>query len=382
MKIGVIGVGGRGVHAHQAHRPEEDVEIVAGADVSEEALAAFKEKFKAASVDTDYRRLLEHKDIDAVFVTSPDFCHEEQAAAALEAGKAVYLEKPMAITIQGADRILRAAKENKAKLFVGHNMRYMSIIRKMKELIDKGAIGEVKAAWCRHFVAYGGDSFFKDWHSERKNTTGMLLQKGAHDIDVLHWLCASYTKRDTAFGGLTVYDRCERRLPTEKGDGTYNSKNWPPLSQTGLSPVIDIEDQSMVLMELGNNIFASYLQCHFTPDAWRNYTFIGTEGRLENIGDSPDSVIRIWNKRREFDERGDEQIEGEKIEGGHGGSDVGIIDEFIRFVREGGSTYTDPIAARYSVAVGHLATESLRSGGTPFDIPPLPAELEEYFLSM
>lgn len=56
----------------------------------------------------------------------------------------------------------------------------------MKELIDAGAIGEVKTIWCRHFVGNGGDYYFKDWHAERKNTTSLLLQKGAHDIDVIH----------------------------------------------------------------------------------------------------------------------------------------------------------------------------------------------------
>ncbi len=56
----------------------------------------------------DYRVLLAREDIEAVFVCSPDFLHEEHAVAALEAGKDVYLEKPMAITIEGCDRILRA----------------------------------------------------------------------------------------------------------------------------------------------------------------------------------------------------------------------------------------------------------------------------------
>jgi predicted dehydrogenase len=81
-------------------------------------------------------------------VTTPDFLHEEQAVAALEAGKAVYLEKPMAITIPGCDRILETAYRTKTRLYLGHNMRHMAFVLKMKELIDEGAIGEVKAAWC------------------------------------------------------------------------------------------------------------------------------------------------------------------------------------------------------------------------------------------
>ena len=154
LNIGVIGVGGRGALADHAHKPEEGVKIVAGADISDKFLSKFKEKYGPDTfVTKDYRRLLAKSEIEAVFVTSPDFMHEEHASAALEAGKAVYLEKPMAITVEGCDRILQTAFRKKAKLYLGHNMRHMTFVLKMKELIDKGAIGEVKSVWCRHFVS-------------------------------------------------------------------------------------------------------------------------------------------------------------------------------------------------------------------------------------
>src|SRR5450759_19804 len=161
LKIGVIGVGGRGALADHAHKPGEGVKIVAGADISDKFLTDFKEKYGPETFITkDYRQLLVRPEIGAVFVTSPDFLHEEHAIAALEAGKAVYLEKPMAITIEGCDRILKTAFRKKVKLYLGHNMRHMTFVLKMKELIDKGAIGEVKSGWCRHFVSYGGDAYF------------------------------------------------------------------------------------------------------------------------------------------------------------------------------------------------------------------------------
>lgn len=386
LLIGVIGAGGRGHLAEYAHKPEEGVRVVAGMDVHDAPLTAFKERFgNDVFVTKDYHELLHRDEIDAVFVTSPDYAHEEQAVAALEHGKAVYLEKPMAITIEGCDRILTAAYQNKAKLYVGHNMRHMALTIKMKELIDKGAIGEVKAGWCRHFVGYGGDAYFKDWHAERKNTTGLLLQKGAHDIDILHWLCGGYSRRVVGMGGLTVYDRItDRHDPSERGDARFRLENWPPLSQKGLNPIIDVEDISMMLMELDNGVFCSYQQCHYTPDGWRNYTIIGTEGRIENFGDSPGMcVLRVFNRRTEYNPWGDEQYFFPRLHygrgGGHGGADPLIVAEFIRFVREGGRIQTSPIAARYSVAAGYSATQSLRNGAMPEDIPPLPEEIVEYF---
>jgi len=381
LSIGVIGAGGRGGLADCAHKPEQGVRVVAGADVRDEALEDFGRKYPDALVTRDYKQLLADRELDAVFVTSPDYCHEEHAVAALNAGKDVYLEKPMATSIAGCDRILRAALENRSKLYVGHNMRHFTVIRKMKELIDAGTIGEVKVGWCRHFVAYGGDAYFKDWHAERAKSTSLLLQKGAHDIDVLHWLCGGYSEKVAAMGGLTLYDRItDRHDPSQRGDAGWHLENWPPLSQKGLNPIIDVEDVSMMLMRLDNGVLASYQQCHYTPDAWRNYTIIGTEGRVENFGDAPgESTVRLWNRRHHYCPQGDREFPIGHEEGSHGGADPKIVAEFVRYLRAGGKVATSPVAARYSVAAGCMAAKSLRSGGRPLKIPGLPEDVLAYF---
>lgn len=383
IRIGVIGAGGRGGLAGLAHCPEQGVRLVAGADIREEALAHFRKKYGDDAFTTkDYRELLDRKDIDAVFVTTPDYLHEEHALAALAAGKSVYLEKPMAITIEGCDRILRSAQTRKAKLYLGHNMRHFPVIRKMKELIDSGAIGQVKAGWCRHFVSYGGDAYFKDWHAERKNATSLLLQKGAHDIDILHWLCGSYTRRVTAMGNLTVYNQItDRHAPEERGNAGWSESNWPPLSQKQLNPIIDVEDLSLMLMELQSGVLCSYQQCHYAPDAWRNYTIIGTEGRIENFGDVPGekTVVRLWNRRCGYVPEGHEQFYFPDEGGSHGGADPRIVAEFVRFLREGGKTDTSPVAGRYAVAAGCQAAASLRDSCRAQDVVPVPADLKAYF---
>jgi predicted dehydrogenase len=379
LKIGVIGVGGRGNLARAAHKPEEGCRIVAGADISEKALENLKE-FVGDDVflTNDYKELLAIDDIDAVFITSPDFLHEEQGVAALEAGKAVYLEKPMAITIEGCDKMLKTAKENGAKLFIGHNMRHFPVILKMKEIIDSGAIGEIQAGWCRHFVGYGGDAYFRDWHSEIKNTTGLLLQKGAHDIDVMHWLMNGYTKTVVGMGMLSVYDKCERRPSDEPGCAKWDDNQWPPLEQNGFSPIIDVEDHNMIMMQLDNGAQASYMQCHYSPDSERNYTFIGTKGRIENIGDHGAGEIHVWNRRGPR-YTPDIIYKIKPVEGGHGGADSGIVPSFLDFVRYGTKTNTSPIAARNSVAAGVLGHKSMRSGCAPQEVPQLPGELIKYF---
>lgn len=382
LRIGVIGAGGRGGLAGLAHRPDDGVRLVAGCDKDTKALERFQETYGADTLVTDdYRGVLDREDIEAVFVTTPDFLHEEHAVAAIRAGKHVYLEKPMAITIEGCDRILREAYEAKVKLYLGHNMRHFAIIRKMKDIIEAGMIGQVKAGWCRHFVSYGGDAYFKDWHAERDKSTGLLLQKGAHDIDVLHWLCGGYTQRVSAMGGLTVYDQIDdRHAPAERGDASFVAGNWPPLSQKGMHPKIEVEDISMVLMHLDNGVFASYQQCHFTPDGWRNYTIIGTEGRIENFNDAGEGLVRLWNTRFDgFREEADVHFNIPPQEGTHGGGDPKIVDEFVRYIRDGGKMTTSPIAARYSVATGCTATESLRNGCNALDVPRCDPELAAHF---
>lgn len=381
LRIGVIGVHGRGGLAGHAHQPKENVRLVAGADPQQKFLDQFGEKYEAAFLTQDYRELLARDDVHAVFICSPDYCHEEQAVAALEAGKAVYLEKPMAITTEGCDRILEAALENRCKLYLGHNMRHMPFVLKMRELIQRGYIGEVKAGWCRHFVGWGGDFYFKDWHADRTKSTGLLLQKGAHDIDVLHWLCDGYTRRVAAMGGLTVYGQIDDRDPEpEPAKRDWNLGNWPPLSLTGLNPVVDVEDISMMLMELDNGVFCSYQQCHYTPDYWRNYTIIGTEGRIENFGNGEQgTVVRLWDSKCGYKPEADAEFRTPASGGGHGGADPSIVSEFIGFVRGECKATTSPVAARYSVAAGCAATDCLRDQTLGRDVPPVADDVARYF---
>ena len=379
LGIGCIGAGGRGWISQYAHLPRQGVRIVAACDTNPKALEEYRARYGDVFCTADYRALLQRDDVGAVFVTTPDFLHETHAIAALKAGKDVYLEKPMAITLRGCDRVLRVAMECGRKLYVGHNMRHMRFVQKMRALVQAGAIGEVKAAWCRHFIAYGGDAYFKDWHADRTKTTSLLLQKAAHDIDVLHWLCGGTTRHVVAQGGLTLYDRItNRHAKSERGDATFRNENWPPLSQKGLNPIINVEDISHVLMQLDNGVFATYQQCHFTPDAWRNYTLIGSQGRIENV--SEDEVV-LWNKRCWHNPRGDRRFNVKGTTGQHAGADPRIVREFVRYVLEGGTTLTSPIAARNSVATGFLATQSLRNGSRPRTVPPVDAEVALYFNS-
>jgi predicted dehydrogenase len=294
----------------------------------------------------------------------------------LRGGKDVFLEKPMAITIEGCDRILHEANVSGRKLYTGHNMRFYPVIQKMRELVLSGAIGEVQAIWCRHFVSYGGDAYFRDWHAERRRTTGLLLQKGAHDIDIIHWIAGAYTSRVVGMGKLSVYDKLPRRSPEEPMPRVrFNRAHWPPESTQGYNPTIDVEDLSMILMQLENGVQATYSQCHYSPDDQRNYTIIGTRGRLENHGDhsTPDqwATVHLWNRRTGYFPEGHEVFRIPHIDGSHGGADPLIIQDFLNYLRGNSPQGATPMDARMSTAAGVLGTNSLRNGNIPLDMPPV-----------
>lgn len=376
----MIGVSGRGGLWHSWHLPEGRSVVVAGADVNEEHLTRFHTTHEGNPfITTDYRALLTRDDIDAIAVTSPDYCHEEHAVAALQAGKHVFCEKPLAITIEGCDRILESWRQSGTRLMVGFNMRYMYIFRTMKEILDSGAIGDIKAVWVRHFVGHGGDFYYHDWHATKANATSLLLQKGSHDLDMIHWLTGRYTKRTAAFGSLDFFggdkpnDLTCQECPDKDTCTEYMTGRR---TQCAFREEVDVEDNQVMIMELEGGIKASYLQCHFTPDYHRNYTIIGTEGRIENS--EPD--MKVWVKTRRsntYRELADRTYDIKPATGSHAGADPVICKDFVDMCLDGVEPLAPPLAGRMSVAAGVSAAHSLRNGGIPVDIPPPPAWLTQ-----
>ena len=233
LRVGVVGVGQRAVLAEYANRPGYS-RVVSCADPTERGRADARRLFgPEARIHDDYRAMT-GDDLDAVFVFTPDYLHTEPVLRFLEAGIAVFVEKPMAISIEDCDAMLAAAKAKGVRLYVGHNLRHLPALRTMRRLIDEGAVGRVRAVWCRHFVGHGGDYYFKDWHAEREKTTSLLLQKGAHDIDVIHWLAGGYSREVVGLGALTVYgDNPHRRgagepPAAERMPEWFDRTAWPP----------------------------------------------------------------------------------------------------------------------------------------------------------
>ncbi|MCF6174531.1 MAG: Gfo/Idh/MocA family oxidoreductase [Victivallaceae bacterium] len=386
ISLGIIGVNGRGRLWRFWHKPENGVVVAGGADISMDNLQKFKERCNPeAFITTDYRELVERDDLDAIVVATPDRFHAEQVIVALEAGKHVYCEKPLATSIEDCDRILSCAETSKGKLMVGFNMRYMPFVRKMKEIVDSGRIGQIKAVWVRHFVGMGSIYYFHGWHGKRENAASLLLQKGSHDIDAVHYITGQYSVKAAAFGGRDFFGGnkandlecavCEQRDScTDSIVDHLDLDRKPERKYCAFRQEIDMPDNYICMFELGNGIKFSYNECHFTPDYHRNYTFIGTKGRLENS--EIDNTIRIWDRKIGRNDQPDEiidmkqNISPEELELGHGGADPLICDDFIKMIRENSEPPVPALAGRMAVAAGLCAQHSLDNGSIPVELPP------------
>jgi predicted dehydrogenase len=180
----------------------------------------------------DYRQMLaEEKDLDAVIIATPDFCHAEQTVACLKAGLNIYCEAPMSNNIEGARRMVRAAKQTGKLLQIGHQRRsdprYMhcrdKLIQSSRLL---GRITAVNAQWNQSarpdrgwskrkqidsstLAEYGYKSMhqFKNWMWYKNLGAGPAVDFGVHQIDVINWYLAANPKYITARGGTYYYDR-------------------------------------------------------------------------------------------------------------------------------------------------------------------------------
>ena len=381
LRLGMIGVWGRAYYLKDhLHRPDGESVIVAGADVSDFALEKFSEYAGPDALATkDYRQLLKREDLDGVVICSPDQFHEEHAVAALEAGHHIYLEKPMAITVEGCDRICSAAEKGQRKLMMGFPLRYSPVLAKAKEVIDGGALGQVKAVWMRHFVGYGSDFYFHDWHSLRQNLNSLLIQKASHDLDLMHWFAGAYTEEAAGFGGLDMFggdkpnDRvcdtsCPERDDCAEAQPLGDRFGLPyPRRQCAFRREIDVEDNQVVVLKLANGVKSAYLQCCFSPDTGRNYAIIGTKGRLEiNLGQAR---LRLLNRphSQSFNDIARHtsiiEIDPELLEGDHGGSDPKIAQGFLDYLLRDVSPRATMTDGRMSVGAGCAAAESIRHGG-------------------
>jgi predicted dehydrogenase len=218
LRWGVIGTGHRGsIHLSAIRSFPEDMQILGVCDVMENHLAAGAKKAgDGVATFTDYQRLLANSDINAVLIATPNCLHHEMVLAALQAGKHVMCEKPMAVTIEQcrAMKSAAAARPDQVVLYT-MQLRYSPRFQVMRQTIEAGKIGkpkhllfaEFRGDWNRGDVwRYDDPKQGKvNWRFSHAASGGTLNEKVCHYFDILHWMAGSTPQRVTCDGGIAVY---------------------------------------------------------------------------------------------------------------------------------------------------------------------------------
>jgi myo-inositol 2-dehydrogenase/D-chiro-inositol 1-dehydrogenase len=186
VRFGLIGFGAWGQHHANAIRVTEGAELVAVAASSQNSADLAKHHYPHADVYTDYRSLVARDDLDVVDVVVPSYLHHEVALAVLESGKHLLLEKPMGISLEQCDEMIRAAESSGRLFAVGHELRLSSMWGKAKAMIDEGFIGDPLYALVelsRNPYRLGADG----WRYDISRVGSWVLEEPIHFFDLARW---------------------------------------------------------------------------------------------------------------------------------------------------------------------------------------------------
>ncbi|MEX2581609.1 MAG: Gfo/Idh/MocA family oxidoreductase [Verrucomicrobiales bacterium] len=184
VKHGILGLGWFGEKHCEALAAIPNVELHAVCTRTPERLAEVAEKFGVAKTFTDYREMLADPELESVSITTMWDQHAEPTIAALEAGKHVFLEKPMASTLADCDAIVEAAEAASGSFMVGHICRFNPRYAAAKQEIAAGKIGRIVSMYARrNLPAWVGSTVL--------DKIGPIIGDGVHDTDLMFWFSES-----------------------------------------------------------------------------------------------------------------------------------------------------------------------------------------------
>jgi len=194
IKIGIVGCGGIANGKHlPAIQGNGNFEIIAFCDIKKERAEEAKEKYGAsdARIYTDYKELVNEKDLTAVYVLTPNKSHSIISIAAMKAGKHVMCEKPMAKTYEEAKQMLETAKETGKILTIGYQNRYRADAKYLKRACENGDLGDIYYAKA-HAVRRRAVPTWGVFLDEEEQGGGPLIDIGTHALDLTLWMMNNY----------------------------------------------------------------------------------------------------------------------------------------------------------------------------------------------
>ncbi len=209
LGVAVAGLGRIGrLHAEVIKAWVKEAELVAVVDVVESLARSVGESFGVRWY-TDFGKALRDPRVDAVVIATPTFLHKGMIVEAAEAGKHVFVEKPLTVTVEEALEVRRAVEAHGVKLQVGYNRRFDHAYRRAKEDVEGGVVGRPLA-----YLAVARDPGAPPgWVADPKLSGGIFLDQLSHDFDMGRWLMSDEVAEVYVVGGAYMHESVR-----EKGD--------------------------------------------------------------------------------------------------------------------------------------------------------------------
>ncbi len=282
LGVGVIGFGWMGqAHSRSAARisslfPERSFDtdlVVCGDNVAERQVEAI-EGFGFREATDDWRAVVDHPEVDVVYVTAPNMLHEELAVAAADAGKAVFCEKPVGGTPEQTVRVEAAARRAGVVTGVGYNYRWAPLVQHAKQLIDSGRLGEITNYRGRFFSMYGADPMgLLSWRFLVDEAGyGVSSDILSHAVDLATMLVGPIT---SVSGTMETFIK-QRPLP--RAGGTHYDRGTPD-DPTG---AVTNEDYAAAMVVFANGARGTFESSRaiIGPESQMAFDVYGTKGAL------------------------------------------------------------------------------------------------------
>lgn len=186
VRIGIIGCGRATTTLHlPALQCVSNAKVVALADSDPEALHRATSQIPVEKAASDYRVLLEDPTIEAIAICVPAKLHVEMGLAAVDAGKHLFIEKPLALTVEDCDQLIKRAVDVPLKIMLGFNTRWHRLVRQARLLFRQGAFGQLEVVRSV-LTSYHGD--LPDWRKRRNSGGGVLFEMAMHHFDLWRYL--------------------------------------------------------------------------------------------------------------------------------------------------------------------------------------------------
>src|SRR3989344_5797834 len=262
INVVVIGLGNMGKHHARNYATMPDVRLVAVCDINQDLANATARKFSCAAYH-DYKLMLTNEKVEAVSIVVPTKYHKEVALYCIEQRLDILIEKPISATVAGADEIIAKAKEKKVLLQVGHVERFNPAVRRLKEIIKEGKLGEVNSIIARRVGAV----------PVQVRDANVVVDLAVHDIDIINYL--------------------------------YESKVDHISGNIGKAMIEKREDYAEIFLKYGNR--SGFIQVNWiTPIKIRNLSVTGSKGYAELNYLTQELIIYESNYTKEMiDEDGD-----------------------------------------------------------------------------